>query len=160
MIVNLRRLKSIVAFLRKNHKRIVFTNGCFDMLHPGHIRYLKEAKDKADILIVGINSDSSVKKIKGAGRPVFNQKERAEVLSSLRVVDYVVIFNETTPLRLIKTIKPDFLVKGGDWRPKRIVGGRFVTSYGGKVISMSYFKGYSTTGILEKIRDGAKKAKS
>ncbi len=159
MILSLRRLKSIVAFLRKKHKRIVFTNGCFDILHPGHIRYLKEAKNKGDILIVGINSDSSVRKIKGTDRPIFKQRERAEALSSLRAVDYVVIFNEITPLKLIKAIKPDFLVKGGDWNLKRIVGGEFVSSYGGKIISTPYFKGYSTTGIMERIRHGTKKTK-
>ncbi|MBM3252714.1 MAG: D-glycero-beta-D-manno-heptose 1-phosphate adenylyltransferase [Candidatus Omnitrophica bacterium] len=151
MIVTQKKLKNIVATLRRENKKIVFTNGCFDIIHPGHIRSLEEAKRYADILIVGINSDSSIKRIKDDSRPIFNQNERAEILSSLRVVDYVVIFYENTPRDLIKMIRPDFLAKGGDWSIDKIVGGEFVNSYGGKVISLPYLKGYSTTGILNRI---------
>lgn len=135
--------------LRKN-KTIVFTNGCFDLLHIGHVRYLKEARKLGDYLVVGINSDASVKELKGPTRPIQNQDDRAEILSSLEAVSATVIFTESTPERLIKNIKPDILVKGGDWTVDQIVGGHFVQSYGGKVMSLQFVEGKSTTKIIEK----------
>ncbi len=160
MVVAQSNLKRILALLRKRNRKIVFTNGCFDVLHSGHIKYLESAKKRGDILIVGINSDLSVKKIKGESRPIFSQKDRAYILSALKAVDYVVIFNDRTPLKLIKTIKPDLLVKGGDWSINEIIGGKFVNSYGGKVVRAPYLKGYSTTRVLGRIYDGIKKTKT
>ncbi|MDD4908407.1 MAG: D-glycero-beta-D-manno-heptose 1-phosphate adenylyltransferase, partial [Candidatus Omnitrophica bacterium] len=130
---------------------IVFTNGCFDILHYGHVKYLQEAKNTGNILVVAVNSDSSVKKLKGPSRPIVGQKNRTRVLSALESVDFVTIFSEDTPLKLIKLLKPDILVKGGDWDKKSIVGGRLVQSWGGKVISLPYVKGQSTTNIIDKI---------
>lgn len=148
------QLKRIVDGLRKKRKKIAFTNGCFDILHYGHIKYLEKARRLADILIVAVNSDSSVKKIKGNGRPVNNQFARVGVLSALSLIDYLVIFNEDTPLKLIKLIRPDVLIKGGDWKIKTIVGADIVKSYGGKVVTIPYLKEYSTTGLIEKITNG------
>ena len=130
--------------MRSNGKKIVFTNGCFDILHVGHVDYLSRAKTLGDILVIGLNSDSSVRNIKGKGRPVNNERDRAVVLSALEAVDYVVIFKEPTPYSLIKNIMPDVLVKGGDWKPKDIVGNDIVK----KVVSIPFVKGYSTTGLL------------
>jgi D-glycero-beta-D-manno-heptose 1-phosphate adenylyltransferase len=130
--------------------RIVFTNGCFDILHRGHVEYLKKAKLLGDILIVGLNSDSSVRRIKGDKRPINNESDRAIVLKELKSVDEVIIFQEETPLDLIKKIKPDVLVKGGDWKLEDIVGYEFVINNGGKVFSIPYIKGYSTTDIINK----------
>lgn len=138
-----------LEIIRKN-KKIVFTNGCFDLLHIGHVRYLKDARKLGDYLVVGINSDLSVKKLKGPTRPIQNQDDRAEILSSLEAVDATVIFAESTPERLIKNVKPDILVKGGDWTVDQIVGGHFVQSYGGKVMSLQFVEGKSTTKIIEK----------
>ncbi|MBL7662567.1 D-glycero-beta-D-manno-heptose 1-phosphate adenylyltransferase [bacterium] len=132
--------------------RVVFTNGCFDILHVGHIRYLAEAKKLGDLLVVGLNSDASTKRLKGAARPVVTESERAEMLLALRAVDFVVTFDEDTPLELIQEIRPDFLVKGGDWTPDKIVGADFVQSYGGKVLSIPFHPGHSTTGLVEKIK--------
>ncbi|TYB30958.1 MAG: D-glycero-beta-D-manno-heptose 1-phosphate adenylyltransferase [Candidatus Mcinerneyibacterium aminivorans] len=139
--------------LKKENIKLVFTNGCFDILHVGHVRYLKEAKKLGDRLVVGLNSDTSVKKIKGKKRPIINERERAEILLSLSCVDFVVIFEEETPYRLIKKVKPDILVKGGDWEIEDIVGSKFVQSYGGVVKSISYIEGKSTTGIIERIEE-------
>ena len=133
-------------------KKIVFTNGCFDLLHKGHVTYLRQARKLGDRLIVGLNSDASVKRIKGPGRPVNGQKDRAEVLSELKCVDRVIIFYEDTPEKLIRKIRPDVLVKGGDWKKNKIVGADFVESYGGRVRTIPFVKGFSTTGILEKIQ--------
>ncbi len=130
---------------------LVFTNGCFDIIHAGHCHYLEEARRLGDILVVGLNSDESVKRIKGKGRPIIPQEQRAKVLSSLQPVDYVVIFNEDTPFELIRSIKPDVLVKGGDWSPENIVGKDFVESYGGKVVTIPFRYDVSTTSIVEKI---------
>lgn len=145
------RLKDILARLQSKGKRIVFTNGCFDILHIGHIDYLSRARKMGDILVVGLNSDSSVKRIKGKGRPVNKELDRAKILASLYFVDYVVIFNESTPKELIKKLRPDVLVKGGDWKIKDIVGSDIVRSYGGKVKRISFVKGYSTTSVIEKL---------
>ena len=146
-------LLSLLKKKKKSGKKIVFTNGCFDILHAGHVRYLRRAKRLGDILIVGLNSDASVRKLKGQNRPVVSQKERAEVLSALRCVDHVIIFNEATPLKLIQAVRPDMLVKGGDWKKENIVGASFVESYGGKVKSLPFVKGYSTSLLLSKIKD-------
>ncbi len=146
-----RQLKKIIPKLKKEGKRIAFTNGCFDILHYGHIKYLGEAKAKADILVVGLNNDASIRRIKGAGRPINRQSDRAKVLSALSCVDYVTVFGEDTPLSLIKSVKPDALIKGADWQAEKIVGADFVKSYGGKALTVSYLKGYSTTGLIERI---------
>ena len=147
-----KELKRTIAYLRKQGKKIVFTNGCFDILHYGHIKYLQDAKGLADVLVLGLNSDSSVKKIKGLARPINKQLDRARVLSALSCVDYLTIFSEDTPLRLIRLIQPDVLVKGGDWQTETIVGADFVKARGGKVLAIPYIKGYSTTKLINKIR--------
>ena len=145
----LKRLSS----LRERGLSLVFTNGCFDILHKGHIQYLCEASSFGDILIVGLNSDSSVRKLKGTGRPLQDEESRSLVLASLSFVDYVVPFNEETPSRLISRIVPDVLVKGGDYKVEEIVGYEVVTSHGGKVITIPYIKGYSTTSIVERLKN-------
>ncbi len=136
---------------RETH-RVVFTNGCFDLLHPGHIHYLSEAALLGDILIVGLNSDDSVRRLKGEGRPVNDQVSRAVLLSALRQVDYVLIFDEDTPLELITRVRPDILVKGGDYKPEAIVGYDFVTSYGGKIITIPFLEGYSSTAVIGRMK--------
>ncbi len=133
-------------------QKIVFTNGCFDLLHVGHVRYLQEAKACGDYLVVGVNSDSSVQILKGPARPIQNQNDRAEILAALASVDCVVIFDEETPEKLIHQLKPDVLVKGGDWKPEQIIGGSFVLSYGGQVRSLQFVDGKSTTKLIEKSR--------
>lgn len=138
----------IVSDFKKEKKTVVFTNGCFDILHVGHARYLKEAGSLGDVLVVGINSDESVKKLKGSERPVFPQDERAEMLSSLESVDYVVIFNEDTPVNIISLIKPDIHVKGGDYDPDSIPEAEAVKSCGGKVKIVKFHQGFSTTSII------------
>jgi rfaE bifunctional protein nucleotidyltransferase chain/domain len=132
------------------NKKIVFTNGCFDILHVGHVRYLSQAKALGDILVVGINSDRSVSQLKGPTRPIQNENDRAEILSSLKSVDLVTIFDEETPLELIKLLQPDVLVKGGDWSIDKIVGSDIVLAKGGKVLSLDFIEGRSTTKIIEK----------
>lgn len=150
-IKNLKELKKIVANLKSRGKKIVFTNGCFDLLHYGHIKYLEDAKRKGDILAVAVNSDTSVKRIKGGGRPIVNQNDRLRIIAALENVDYVVLFNESTPLKAIKLLKPDVLVKGADWNKNNIVGSDFVLSYGGKVSVIRLAKGRSTTNLINKI---------
>jgi rfaE bifunctional protein nucleotidyltransferase chain/domain len=137
--------------LRASGRKIVFTNGCFDLLHPGHLAYLREARDLGDFLIVGLNSDASVKRLKGPLRPVRDERERAVMLAALLMVDAVVIFGEDTPLELIKALRPDFLVKGGDWAPENIVGGAETIAAGGSVRSLSMMTGHSTTSLIERI---------
>ncbi len=139
-----------LAFLKSQNKKIVFTNGCFDLLHVGHVRYLQEAKKLGDVLVVGVNSDASVRVLKGPTRPVQVEADRAEILAALGAVDYTVIFNEETPLKLIETVKPDILVKGGDWKADQIVGSDFVIANGGKVMSLQFVDGKSTTKLIEK----------
>ena len=134
-------------------RRVVFTNGCFDILHEGHVRYLAEARGLGDALIVGINSDESVQRMKGPTRPINTTTSRASVLASLAVVDLVIPFPEDTPEALIRELCPDVLVKGGDWTVDQIVGGRFVLDHGGEVHSLSFHQGFSTTGIVEKIQN-------
>ncbi len=133
-------------------KRLVFTNGCFDLLHIGHVRYLNEAKNLGDVLIVAINSDSSVKKLKGPSRPLQSESDRAEILVNLKAVDHAVIFEEQTPLKMIEAVRPDVLVKGGDWKTDQIVGAPFVESYGGKVYSLNFVDGKSTSEIIQRSR--------
>lgn len=148
-ITTLTRLKKILKSRR--HKKIVFTNGCFDILHYGHVKYLQEAKSKGDLLIVGLNSDKSVRRLKGKNRPIMPQRERAKILTALEYVDYCIIFNDDTPLRLIKALEPDILVKGGDWKKKEIVGSDFILARGGKVLTIPYVKNLSTTNVINKI---------
>ncbi len=152
-IKSLSVLSKVLARLRSKGKRIVFTNGCFDILHLGHIRYLKRAKKLGDILVIGLNSDRSVRLIKGAARPINRQSARAEILSALYFVDYVTIFNERTPKEVINKVRPDVLIKGGDWKAEDIVGASFVKSYGGAVVSLPFIKGYSTTSLIKKLRN-------
>ena len=137
--------------LKKEGKKIVFTNGCFDILHIGHIRYLEETKKLGDVLIVGVNSDESVKALKGNGRPVVHDEERAEMLSALRFVDYVIIFHETTPEYLIEQLKPDIHVKGGDYTIEEIPESKLVESLGGKTVILKEIEGKSTSDIIQKI---------
>ncbi len=144
-------LASILKKEKKKGKKVVFTNGCFDVLHVGHVRYLKKAKSLGDVLVVGLNADSSVRKLKGPRRPLNTEKDRAEVLAALECVDYLVLFKELTPERLIRAIRPDFLVKGGDWKKERIVGSAFVESYGGRARSLPFVDGFSTTGLIKKL---------
>jgi glycerol-3-phosphate cytidylyltransferase len=150
-------LEELIKLLNSEERKskVVFTNGCFDLIHLGHVRYLKEAKNLGDILVVGLNSDYSVKKLKGKGRPILPQEARAEIISSLSFVDYVVIFDEETPERLISLIKPDVHVKGGDYKGKEIPERKIVESYGGKVILVNMVKGYSTTSLIEKVKKDA-----
>lgn len=145
--------KTVKSF-RKDHadSKIVFTNGCFDILHIGHIRYLQEAASLGDILIVGLNSDASVKRLKGPERPINSQDERAEMLGALGFVDYVVIFDEDTPLELIRTIRPDILVKGQDYAPEQVVGRKEVEERGGKLVLVPFVEGKSTTNIIESLK--------
>ncbi|HEY7820286.1 MAG TPA: D-glycero-beta-D-manno-heptose 1-phosphate adenylyltransferase [Vicinamibacteria bacterium] len=137
--------------LRESGVKVVFTNGCFDLLHPGHVRYLQQARDLGDRLIVAVNGDAAVARLKGEGRPLTPLAERREVLAALASVDYVVSFEEETPFAIIEEIVPDVLVKGGDWTPDRIVGRERVEREGGKVLSLPYAPGYSTSGILSRI---------
>lgn len=147
-LTSLKPLLSALARLRRSGKKIVFTNGCFDVLHLGHVRYLDKAKSLGDVLVVGLNSDASVRKLKGPGRPVNGIQDRAGVVKALKAVDYVTVFKEETPLNLIRALGPDILVKGGDWKPKDIVGSDFVLSHGGKVLSLPFVKSRSTTKVL------------
>ncbi|MFI5056916.1 MAG: D-glycero-beta-D-manno-heptose 1-phosphate adenylyltransferase [Candidatus Acidiferrales bacterium] len=137
---------------KRNARRVVFTNGCFDLLHPGHIRILEQARELGDVLIVGLNSDASVGQLKGEGRPVMAERERAEILSALECVDAVVIFDALTPSEVIAQLLPDVLVKGGDWPLDQIVGREEVEAAGGRVVSIPVVPGYSTSDILRKIR--------
>ncbi len=149
-VLSSEQLKKILATERVGRK-VVFTNGCFDILHVGHVRYLNEARALGNLLVVGLNSDSSVKRLKGESRPVQPELDRAEILSNLKCVDYVVLFSEDTPLELIKAVEPDVLVKGGDWPVEKIVGSKEVLARGGEVRSLKFHQGHSTTGILERI---------
>ena len=146
-------LKEEIENLKEEGKRIVFTNGCFDLIHVGHTRYLEEAKNLGDALIVAVNSDRSVKEIKGKDRPIIPQDERAEVLCALHFVDYVVIFDEPDPFQIVSYLRPDVLVKGGDWDEGAIIGRDIVESGGGKVVRIPEIKGASTTDMIERIVD-------
>ncbi len=144
-------LKQELERLRGEGCKIVFTNGCFDILHVGHVRYLQAAKDMGDVLVLALNSDASVKSLKGDKRPLITESERAVVVAALASVDYVIIFSETTPLSLIEYLRPDVLVKGGDWAEEEVVGGEAVAQWGGKVSIIPSVVGASTTNIVGKI---------
>lgn len=150
-ILSLELLTKRIAFWRTMGDSIVFTNGCFDILHPGHIHLLQECAKAGDRLIVGLNADASVKRLKGETRPVNNEQARAIVLAALQFTDAIVLFEEDTPENLIHEISPDVLIKGGDWNADEIVGSDFVQSYGGKVSIVKYLKGHSTTNIINKM---------
>lgn len=150
-IKNAVTLARILQKYRARGKRVVFTNGCFDILHVGHIDYLERAGRLGDVLVVGLNSDGSVRNLKGPSRPLNSQDDRARALAALECVDFVTIFKGPTPAALIEKLSPDILVKGGDWKAKDIVGADFVKSRGGRVMSLRFVKGYSTTGLLKKM---------
>lgn len=151
---HLSKIKSVTGLKRilssKKRKKVVFTNGVFDILHPGHVQYLEKAKKKGDLLVIALNADSSVKQNKGPKRPINSLKQRQAVIAGLESVDYVTSFSEKTPLKIIETLRPHVLVKGGDWKISDIVGSKEVKSWGGKVFSISFLKGHSTTGIIKK----------
>jgi len=151
-IVSSDELREERVRLRAEGKRLVFTNGCFDILHVGHVRYLKRAREHGDALVVAINSDRSVRELKGAGRPIMSEQERAEMLAALRVVDYVTVFDDLSPRALIAEVLPDVLVKGGDYQLNEIHGREEVEAAGGRVLSLPFVEGASTSSIIEKIK--------
>lgn len=151
-IVDNESIQPQLARIRFRKKKIVFTNGCFDLLHKGHIDYLAKASDMADFMIVGLNTDKSVQKIKGKERPVQDEQSRALILASLSFIDYIVLFDEETPYNLIKLVQPDILVKGADYKPEDIVGYDILKSKGGEVKTLDFLDGYSTSSIIEKIK--------
>lgn len=150
-IGKLHEIKNILAKAKKERKTVVFTNGCFDLLHRGHLHLLREAKKRGDILVVALNSDRSVKAIKGPDRPILPDSERAELIAALEMVDYVTCFDEPDPYEVIRELKPDVLVKGGDWPKDSIVGANIVEGQGGKVAVIPYLEGHSTTEIIERM---------
>ncbi|MCX8054747.1 MAG: D-glycero-beta-D-manno-heptose 1-phosphate adenylyltransferase [Ignavibacteria bacterium] len=154
MIIERKQISELCEQLRNEGKKLVFTNGCFDIIHAGHVYYLTEAKKLGDVLIVGLNTDDSVRRLKGHSRPINGEQDRAVVLNALKPVDYVVLFDEDTPIELIKQVRPDFLVKGADYERKNIVGADFVESYGGRVATIEFVEGKSTTNIINKMKTG------
>lgn len=150
-ILSSKKASALTRRLRRSGKKIAFTNGTFDILHLGHVQYLQKARTQGDVLIVGVNTDSSVKSYKSPNRPINGEKDRAEVLAALACVDYVVLFKEPTPLRLIKELRPDVLVKGADWKKDQIAGAKEVESWGGKVALVRLTSGRSTTNVIEKV---------
>jgi len=152
-VKSLDEVATIAAQARKSGKRVVFTNGCFDLLHRGHVHVLRKARAVGDMLIVGLNSDRSVKAIKGPERPILPQTDRVELIAAMEMVDYVVLFDDADPYRLIAAIKPDVLVKGGDWRVDKIIGSDIVAQNGGRVEVIPYLPGFSTTEIIERMRN-------
>lgn len=151
MLITLEEAEKYSSRLRSEGKKITFTNGCFDIIHAGHVDYLTKASKLGDCLFIGLNSDSSVKRLKGESRPINNELDRAAVLSALKPVDFVVIFDEDTPYELIKAIQPFYLVKGGDYKADDIVGADIVRAHGGEVVVLPYLEGRSTTSIINKI---------
>lgn len=151
-LIEKEKLDNIIKKLKSENKKIVFTNGCFDILHAGHVRYLKESKKFGDILIVGLNSDISVKKIKGESRPINSEMDRAEVLAGLEAVNYIVLFDETSPVKLLEEIKPDIYTKGADYTVETLPEAKTVLSYGGKIEFIKFLEGRSTTKIIDKIK--------
>ncbi len=149
---SLASLKKTVASLKRSRKKIVFTNGTFDILHLGHVTYLEKARKTGDVLIVGVNTDRSVKSYKDPSRPVNPEEDRLKVLAALESVSYAILFDEPTPLELIKTLRPDVLVKGNDWKKSQIAGAREVESWGGKVVLVPLVAGRSTTRVIEKMK--------
>ena len=154
-IVSLAEARQRIEQGRILNRTVAFTNGCFDILHAGHIASLSEAAGHADLLVVGLNGDASIRGLKGPGRPVNDQQSRALLMASLAMVDFVVIFDEPTPIELIKALRPDFLVKGGDYKVEDIAGAKEVLGWGGKVIINPIVEGFSTTGIIEKMKGTA-----
>ena len=153
----LKTLEELVAIrhdLGRQGKQVVFTNGCFDLLHRGHVRFLGQAKSLGDVLIVAVNNDSSVRTLKGPDRPVMSHAERAELLAALAAVDYVLIFEDVDPEKLIRALEPDLLVKGGDWPVDHVVGRQIVESRGGRVCTLPYVEGASSSQLLQRIREG------
>jgi rfaE bifunctional protein nucleotidyltransferase chain/domain len=150
-VVTLDRLIDRLGRARKSGKQIVFTNGCFDILHVGHVRYLAAARSEGDLLVIGLNSDDSVRVIKGEHRPIVSQHQRAEVLANLGCVDYVILFDEPDPRQLIETLKPNILVKGADWAEEDIIGAEFVKASGGKIVRIKFVDEISTSAIIERI---------
>jgi len=150
-ILKLQDLLQTIQNLRESRKSIVFTNGCFDILHVGHVRYLTAARSQGDVLVVGLNSDESVRSIKPENRPIMNQDQRAEVLAGLECVDYITVFNEPDPLKVIKELKPDVLVKGADWIEEEIIGADIVKANGGKVVRVPVVPEVSTSRIIQRI---------
>ena len=160
-ISGLRELVSIRRNLRREGKTVVFTNGCFDLLHGGHIRLFQEAKKCGDILIVALNTDASIRKLKGPSRPVFPLKERLEILSAVADIDYLTWFAERTPQKIISALLPDILIKGGDWTPDKVVGRAEVEAAGGRVVIVPYLKGHSSSAIIDRIiRDSSRSSRS
>ena len=151
-LIEKENLDNIIKKLKSENKKIVFTNGCFDILHAGHVRYLKESKKFGDILIIGLNSDVSVKKIKGESRPINPEMDRAEVLAGLEAVSYIVLFDETSPVKLLEEIKPDIYTKGADYTVETLPEAKTVLSYGGKIEFIKFLEGRSTTKIIDKIK--------
>ena len=151
-VIDFTDAQPLAEHYQKTQKKIVFTNGCFDLLHIGHVRYLKEASRLGDVLIVGVNTDASVKRLKGPDRPIQNENDRAEILASLKCVTHTILFNQETPLELIKSIQPDVLVKGGDWPIEKIVGYEIVQKRGGLVKSLNFIAGRSTTNLISKAK--------
>lgn len=153
MVLSLAQLVREVRRLRRRGKRIAFTNGCFDLLHAGHLDYLQKIKSRVDVLVVAVNSDRSVRRLrKGPGRPLVPERERARLVAALKPVDFAVIFSEPTPLKMIQALQPDVLAKGGDWKKEAIVGREVVERRGGTVVVVPYLRGHSTTGLVRRIR--------
>ena len=152
IIRNKEELRNLLDAWHKRKSKIVFTNGCFDLLHIGHLTYLEEARTYGDVLIIGLNSDASVQKLKGHNRPIIHQEERAMLLACLQFVDAVIIFDEETPITLIQEIQPDILIKGGDYAPEAVIGADVVRKKGGQTIILPFVNGFSTTSIIEKIQ--------
>lgn len=155
-ILKLEQLRKKLSSLKAEGKAVVFTNGCFDILHYGHVKYLEDAAARGDILVVGINSDSSIKRIKGKNRPIVNEKDRLRTVAGLQAVDFVVLFREDTPIKVIRAVIPDILIKGSDWSRKNIVGSEFVEANGGKVLTVKLVQGRSTTALINKIAKSSK----
>ena len=155
-IMNWAQAREFCDDLREQRKSIVFTNGCFDILHKGHVQYLEQAAELGNVLVVGLNSDDSTRALKGPGRPINRQDSRAFVLAAMGFVDAVVVFDEDTPFDLIRTLTPDILVKGGDYKEDDVVGGEHVKKHGGRVAILGYLEGFSTTAIESKIKDTSK----
>jgi len=155
-VLPLKKLLPILRRKKQQRKRIAFTNGCFDLLHIGHLTYLEQVKKRADVLVVAVNTDASVRRIKGPGRPVVPAAERARMVAALKPVDYVVLFSEATPLRVIRAIRPGLLAKGADWKGKEVVGQKEVESWGGRVLLLPYVSGHSTTRLIRRSRSHAR----
>jgi rfaE bifunctional protein nucleotidyltransferase chain/domain len=153
-ILDRKTLSSLLAVWKFKGEKVVFTNGCFDILHLGHIDYLSKAKELGDILLIGLNTDSSVRRLKGESRPVVNEQARAKLLASLLFVDAIVLFDEDTPYELIKTVQPSILVKGSDYKEEDIVGYDIVKANGGSIKTLDFLEGYSTSSIIQKLKNG------